>query len=1206
MGFQGSLDSVNLGDIFQTLAMNRQNGTLVVQRPNETHCVWFDNGNIALCDGADRDGRPQLLDVLQRRGLLTPKQAQDIEQRLYDTNQPLRDLVIASGLMPLQDLDQICAGCLEDRVCEIFEWNTGTFSFIDGPPIDQLNQLEVIEAGDTRLQTQSVVMEAMRRRDEWGRIKEVIPDPDEMYVVDNDGRINLSGLDTEQDPDMVKVLRYLDGKHTVDIIADQVGLPRFDAFAIVAQLVMARVARPCTPQEVLQDALSLREEGHLGQAADMLEAAARINNLPEVLRPLAELKTELGDTPRAVELYLDLIQRAQDDGDLDQALADLEVVIGVNPDDPDLQIDRAEVLLDLGRNEESAKGFITAATNYLATRDTKLAVDACHRAKDLSPTSPDPHRLLAKAYLMDNQSENAVVEYKSLWHTLLSHSRPRKALDQLEQILNEDCKFQAVKTQILEHARGSEAIKTGSAVRLFVYVLILLLLVGGGYVGWQVYETKIAVEQRREEANAIESELENADLTTNYDDLNNHLRRLKSSNADPGLARQINALIADWEVKYEEAATELRAQLDESMEAGDLTAAEDAITSMQRRFPKTEAAKGLDELAENIADSRARTRIATPLAEIEASWNSDEPDAWTAAIAALAALIERERLTDTVKAEVEARLAKYRKDVINAEFLFRRAEELERKDMLGEAMAVFRKAMAAEGSRYPDEARKRLISLEEGIAANTKANIIEAIKQEDATQLFALLDELKALIGSAEGTRPAKEFETILLPLTLTVDHHRVKLTVNNGQREQVINAPNDATGPWRVDLTYPTNSGLTISAEREGFRDEQVTITAGDRKISAKIAMSRGHLWQVDMRSAPITTPVIGERFVLVGTTDSKLHFVSTESGTDSALPYDPVHSFTHEPFLFRGIAYVGLGGRIHAADAATRARLWSWPEVADIGAPAIGRFGLWVQEHELIPGQHQLFAGAQPPGGLNTGHVVTLAIDQVSLALDPYPETRLDAAVSGPPLVHESVLYLPAGRDLITFDATSVSRSQSLSPLYTFTLRSELKVRPVAAVVDARSAILVADSNGTVIALDADPYAPNQARNLMTWNLPTPVAASPVIAPDARTAYCSLVEGGGLVALNLDRTNERAIRWRFPSEGQIGSIPGAPAIGRNGIYIADANGILYCIDIETGKERWRYDLTSGVSTGIGASAGKVYVGTRNGFLQCFEEGQD
>jgi hypothetical protein len=140
MAFQGSLSSVNLGDIFQTLAMNRQTGTLSVTHDNgERQHIWFDNGEIAMVDGMDEAGSPLLLQILVHKGLLNPQQAENLKNRMYNTSQPIRELILASNDVVQSDLDDICAWAIEEVVCAIFEWSEGNFKFFDGPPAPELD-----------------------------------------------------------------------------------------------------------------------------------------------------------------------------------------------------------------------------------------------------------------------------------------------------------------------------------------------------------------------------------------------------------------------------------------------------------------------------------------------------------------------------------------------------------------------------------------------------------------------------------------------------------------------------------------------------------------------------------------------------------------------------------------------------------------------------------------------------------------------------------------------------------------------------------------------------------------------------------------------------------------------------------------------------------------------------------------------------------
>ena len=351
---------------------------------------------------------------------------------MQQTGQAIRETILAAGRIPVQELDDVAAWCIEELVCDIFDWKYGDFEFIDGDQVHELCGHNVIETGQSRVQTTAVVMEAIRRQDEWKQIREIITDEHELYLIDNDGRTNLRNIDS--DPEMLKVLRYLDGRHHINAISKQLGMPRFDVFAIVAHLIVNNVARPRSVEELLADALQLRSEGELGKAANLLESALQSSPMQDVQRPLAEISLEQGHTSRAIELLLDLVQRAQDDGDLEQALKDINTVLQVNPEDPDLYRDRGDILLDLWSIRTGSKSLCSSSRILLVSRDIKQAVDACHRAKDLNPASPEPHRLLAKAHLIDGSTDSAIIEYKSLWHALLSHNRPKRAVEILREI----------------------------------------------------------------------------------------------------------------------------------------------------------------------------------------------------------------------------------------------------------------------------------------------------------------------------------------------------------------------------------------------------------------------------------------------------------------------------------------------------------------------------------------------------------------------------------------------------------------------------------------------------------------------------------------------------------------------------------------------------------------------------------------------------
>lgn len=1203
MGFQGSLASVNLADIFQTLAMNRQTGTLVVRRKGESHHIWFEQGEIALADGLDKSGGPLLLSVLVRRGLLNPDQAGQLEERLYQSRQDLRDLILSSGLVVASDLDEVVLWCIEDLVCTLFEWEEGDFSFIDGEPVEQLAILELLRTGEHRMPTSAVVMEATRRRDEWERIRELIPDTNGLYIVDNEGRNNLRAMEEEPDADMLKVLRYLDGKHGIEEVGDEVGLSRFDTCAIVAQFLLADVARPCSPQEVVDDALALRKRGEKSQARALLEHIVESMPVPEVIRPLAELVLELGDKPRAVELYLELIQRAQDDGDAAQALSDIDIVIGINPDDPDLHIDRADVLLDLNRATDAAEAYIAAATTFLAMRETKLAMDACHRAKDLAPTSPDPHRLLARCYLLDNQAENAVVEYKSLWHTLLAHHRPRRALEELRRILEEDCKYPRIKEQVIDHAAGSEIIRTGAALRLLVYLVCILLLTGAGVAGYHFYENHVASGQRDVRISALDVLVDRRDEPLDFPSLMTELHELKSLTGDAETLARIDALTAKAETRYQAEAEQLGRVFADHLENDELDQAAETLRRLIDGYPLSNVAAEATAKARRLDDRRALLAVRDSLQAIKSTWASDQ---WQDAIDQLSRVINTEGLTPGVRQELNEKLENWRGLARNAEFLFRRAEALERQGRTQQALDIFARAMRGEGERFRDLARAHLIELERRTANDRREAIATAIEQQDSQQIFRLLDDLRRLAENAHSQEVSRAPQLVRLPFLLTVGHHRSVITVRHEDgTTDTYRAAEDIRGPWTLRLEYPATGRLMIEASRSGFSTQRMQVAAVDRRIAGRLELSRGPLRQIDLSGRAATDLLREGQHLLVGTAAPMLDLIDLATGTRSSVTLDEqVASFSVPPLIFRNRAYIPLGGRIHAIDLITKGVLWSWPSNLDMASPNLARSGIWVQDHELIQGQYQIFAGASDPSGIGSGRLLSMVVENEQIA--SYPPSPLDHPVTAPMISLGGVLAVPAGPNLIFFDVTSGSRTRPLRQIGRFRSRGEITVRPVACRIGGRSVLLVADATGFVVAIDPDPGLSDDDRTIMAWTLDGRPSAPPVLSPDGRSAYLALAERGQVVALDLQHSQSAQLRWRFPPQGRLGAIPGRVAIGERGLYAADATGILVSIAADSGQERWRVDMGSPAASGVLAHGGRIYVATHGGHMLCFEEGED
>jgi outer membrane protein assembly factor BamB len=203
-----------------------------------------------------------------------------------------------------------------------------------------------------------------------------------------------------------------------------------------------------------------------------------------------------------------------------------------------------------------------------------------------------------------------------------------------------------------------------------------------------------------------------------------------------------------------------------------------------------------------------------------------------------------------------------------------------------------------------------------------------------------------------------------------------------------------------------------------------------------------------------------------------------------------------------------------------------------------------------------------------------------------------------------NHTILYVPTGNQLSVFDTTSATEHTALTRLYGIRTRGDVVGRLARTTVAGRAAILATDTSGLVLAVDADPAAPENRRAIGSWALDGTCIGGPVCSATPPVAYVAVAEGR-VTAIDLARPGQ--LLWRFPAQGAIAAqIPGAPTIGIRGIYFADGNGTLHCLDAQTGAERWKTDLGSPVTTGILAHEGRIYIPTHGGSLICLEEGED
>jgi hypothetical protein len=299
MAIEGPLRELALSDVFQLLDLSRKTGVLTITSEVRAKpaVVRFDRGAVT---SAELPGSTERLGhLLLRAGKVTEADV-DTARRAQASRPgtPLGVLLVEHGVVSIQDVQRQLRFQIQETVYDLIQWKDGYFRFEESPA-------PTPSPVAVRVSTESLLMEAARRIDEWSTLEKKIPN---MAVIpalvgDTDG----AAIDLH--PSEWEVLAEIDGMRTLKEIASGVGRGEFDVAKIVYGLVSTgvveileeRAPEPAAPawERPLRDALGearlALSDGAVERARRLLDDLARSHpDRAEVFLLLAETQRRLG------------------------------------------------------------------------------------------------------------------------------------------------------------------------------------------------------------------------------------------------------------------------------------------------------------------------------------------------------------------------------------------------------------------------------------------------------------------------------------------------------------------------------------------------------------------------------------------------------------------------------------------------------------------------------------------------------------------------------------------------------------------------------------------------------------------------------------------------------------------------------------------------------------------------------------------------
>lgn len=249
MGLAGNLRTMSLPDILQWIEQGRKTGTLHLDRRSIQKRIVFREGSIF--SSWSNDPRESLGQFLVSHRYVTEEHlfkallAQEKEGRLIGS------ILVSEGILNEADLERALREKAEETIYDLFLWPEGRFEFKDDEVPD--NILFHLQMG-----AQGVILEGIRRIDEWTRIRKVFPSMRTTF--------RLKGPPiTVEDPEERQVLGLVAAGKSLAEIALAMHRTDFDTAAVLFGLCAEGIvavdtapeeARPEDPLAAIKDLLT--------------------------------------------------------------------------------------------------------------------------------------------------------------------------------------------------------------------------------------------------------------------------------------------------------------------------------------------------------------------------------------------------------------------------------------------------------------------------------------------------------------------------------------------------------------------------------------------------------------------------------------------------------------------------------------------------------------------------------------------------------------------------------------------------------------------------------------------------------------------------------------------------------------------------------------------------------------------------------------
>lgn len=421
MGLSGSLRTLSLDEIFQTLARSRATGLLRLSSAEGGCDVVFADGDIIDLLQRQQDLDFTLLQRLEAMGLIEarPQVAPGVSGG-FATVQAL----INDGHLEQGQVDEARQQFLFDELCDLFTWLSANFLFREATPQDREASAAVrtAQALPVRIQVGTLLMESARRVDEWNVARAALP-PDDAVMIPMEGREDELASSAQGYP-AAPIVALIDGVHCIDDIIRCVPVARTEVHLVLYELIQQGLLRVLDVDEMeLLGQQAIADERYTDAIALLRRVLALDADRLDSAAALAQALEARGDAPQASGAFRQLALTHLRDGDRDQAVAHARRSVELGGG-TEAHLILVRCLVEAGDRVKAAVELLGMARHLVTVNRLDDARSTVLKVLQLDANNQEARRELSRIYA---QSGDAEGDSQQVVCVACGESNPREA-----------------------------------------------------------------------------------------------------------------------------------------------------------------------------------------------------------------------------------------------------------------------------------------------------------------------------------------------------------------------------------------------------------------------------------------------------------------------------------------------------------------------------------------------------------------------------------------------------------------------------------------------------------------------------------------------------------------------------------------------------------------------------------------------------------